>query len=485
MSCKAKNDSSSSAASSSEKGKEKPNLLAETGRHEAFELSALAHAMTEGSDDFDLDVEDIPREDWNNGSSGSSEAGQTTSISFGRELDEFPYSHFELTNETYDVVQAVHYYNTKVYPDLLTVMELAPNPYIIFFPLGALHFLPVSIQHSLACFALCHRIHQLPRETERLAITEKWSRVYYHRGVAIRELSEKISQDESRCNDATISSVVMFLCMELQQSTTPNWQSHADGLMKLLSFRGGLIDLFHKSPHMRPLLITFLLIAIFGNATSPPLSSIILMPSSSQLPLFITEVYDLIFPHVLCPPSLFLDIININMLRSQALNLCFTNDCAQTEAEELLSHIDAFSPEDWAQPNTSFHSEWLHIGTVYQSAVAVFCISSLQSVSILPNTVRLNAIRASHGDRLFLSLKAALISWQVRKFMLWPLVVAGVEAMNHGVAERSWVEDQLEKISRDIGSNSPLKARAVLREYWRKGRKGWDRCFDVPYAFIV
>lgn len=85
------------------------NLLAETGRHEAFELSALAHAMTEDADDFDLDVEVIPREDWSNGSSGSSVAGQTTSISFGRELDEFPYSRFELTSETYDVVQAVHY----------------------------------------------------------------------------------------------------------------------------------------------------------------------------------------------------------------------------------------------------------------------------------------------------------------------------------------------------------------------------------------
>lgn len=105
--------------------------------------------------------------------------------------------------------------NTKVYPELLEVAKLAPNPYFIFFPLMALHYLPPSIQHSIACFALCHRIHQLPRETERLAITEKWSRVFFHRGVVIRNMAENISRDSTRCSNATICAVCLFLCLEV------------------------------------------------------------------------------------------------------------------------------------------------------------------------------------------------------------------------------------------------------------------------------
>jgi hypothetical protein len=92
-----------------------------------------------------------------------------------------------------------------------------PNPYILFFPLEALHFLPVSILHTIACYALCHRIQQLPPETERLAVAEKWSRVYYHRGVAIREISNKISHEKTRCSDATIMSVSLFLYMDVSQ----------------------------------------------------------------------------------------------------------------------------------------------------------------------------------------------------------------------------------------------------------------------------
>jgi hypothetical protein len=275
--------------------------------------------------------------------------------------------------------------------------------------------------------------------------------------------------------------------------------------MKLIALRGGFVSLFDSSIHIRPVLITFLLyvaflltsisaarlslhanarVAILGNTTSPPGSQINLTAPLSQLPPFITEIYDRIFPHVCCPPSLFQDIISINHLRFQIKNFCIGADSARAEAEKLLTRIDGFSPEDWAQPN-SFHSEWLIIGTIFQSSVAVYCISSLQSLSILPTTPNFEAIRASHGDRMLLSLKVALLSQHARKFMLWPLVVAGVVAMEKHIWEKDWVVGQLTKLSRDNGSSLPLKAKVVLEAYWKKGKKGWDNCWDQPHAFIV
>lgn len=221
-----------------------------------------------------------------------------------------------------------------------------------------------------------------------------------------------------------------------------------------------------------------------GNTTSPPDTQIHLTTPHSQLSPFIAESYDLIFPHICCPPSLFQDIISINYLRSQIRNLSIGEDSARAEAEELLRRIEAFSPEDWAQPN-SFHSEWLLIGTIFQSSVAIYCITSLQSLSILPIAPYLDAIRASHGDRLLLSLKAAVLSRQARKFLLWPLVVAGIVVMDKDIWEKSWVEEQLVELSRDNGSSTPLKARTVLESYWKKGKKGWDVCWDEPYAFVA
>ena len=90
----------------------------------------------------------------------------------------------------------------------------------------------------------------------------------------------------------------------------------------------------------------------------------------------------------------------------------------------------------------------------------------------------------SHGERLFVALKTAVSFPSVRKFMLWPLVVAGVEAAHHSIYEKDWVEEQLALLSKDAGSSSPLKAITVLKAFWIKERGSWDDCFDVPNAFI-
>jgi hypothetical protein len=221
-----------------------------------------------------------------------------------------------------------------------------------------------------------------------------------------------------------------------------------------------------------------------GNTTSPPEKQINITSPPSQLPLFIAEIYELIFPHVCCPPSLFQDIISINYLRSQTKNLCISVDSARAEAKELLARIELFSPEDWAQPN-SFHTEWLLIGNIFQSSIAIYCICSLQSLSVIPNTPYFEVIRASHTDRLFFCLKAALVSRHVKKFVMWPLVVAGTQVMTKDIHERDWINQQFTECSRDYGSSSLLKARTVLEKMWKKGKKDWDVCWNQPNAFVL
>ena len=154
------------------------------------------------------------------------------------------------------------------------------------------------------------------------------------------------------------------------------------------------------------------------------------------------------------------------------------------EAYDLLARVESFVPENWAQPGT-FYDEWLLIGTIYQAAVAIYCTMSLQSLTVLPDTLEMNTMRSIHGDRLLAGLRKGMESPRVVKFAVWPLVVAGVEAAYRGEATRNWIEACFGDLSRTLGTSSPLKARAVLRRYWKTKKTGWDECFDRPYVFII
>lgn len=94
-------------------------------------------------------------------------------------------------------------------------------------------------------------------------------------------------------------------------------------------------------------------------------------------------------------------------------------------------------------------------------------------------------MKAAHGDRLFQLLKKALVSEQVKKSMMWPLIVAGVEAADASAAIRTFVDEQLTEMSRDLGTPLPLLAKGVLKRFWASGKTGWDDCFDKPYAFVT
>jgi hypothetical protein len=201
----------------------------------------------------------------------------------------------------------------------------------------------------------------------------------------------------------------------------------------------------------------------------------------------IEDNYNLFFPYTLCPPNLFFTIIRINHLRARASKCLFSGEvdlCHSLEAYDLLTCIKAFSPADWAQPGDHYN-EWLLIGNIYQSSIALYCIMSFQTLTIFPSNVEMNTMRAVHGDRLLASLREAANMPRLVNFMMWPLTVAGVEAGYRDAATRYWIGSQLTKLARHLGSSGPLKSQAVLRRYWQKQERGWDECFDRPNVFIM
>ncbi|KAF2729586.1 hypothetical protein EJ04DRAFT_502111 [Polyplosphaeria fusca] len=383
-------------------------------------------------------------------------------------------------DDTSDVVQSIYYYNNHLYPELLAITELAPNPYILYFPLKALPLLPPSIRHTMVCLSLSYRLHTLPPAAIQGYATVSWSRIFHHRGLAIRSLSEEIGTEGTRTSDKTIAAVLVFMCFELQQPV--DYRQHISGLAKLINLRGGLQKLFEVSPHLKPALI---FIGVFGNTTSPVADQITVSAPNNLIEV-ISEQWNLIFPHTLIPQQLFLYIIQINLLRAQTstTNNYLDPGLLQIEAEELLSQISSFSPELWAGAHPSRQEEWSLIAAVWQSAIIIYCIASLQSLAVLPMSSHFRAIRTAHGDLLFLHLKQALNNWQIRKYMMWPLVVSGFEAVERTMGVQTRVSHQLDSMAQDIGTGSPCKARERLEKFWASGKMTWDECWDAPNAFV-
>lgn len=187
-----------------------------------------------------------------------------------------------------------------------------------------------------------------------------------------------------------------------------------------------------------------------------------------------------------CPSAIFTEIVRINRLRSRAATrqLTDTNDLSE-EGYEALSRIHAFCPEQLAESKPSSREDQMLLGNVYQVTIALYCILSLQSVSILPLTSSLEACRIAHSKHLETLLTEAMLSPRIKRFMLWPLVVLGVNAANDGPAMQEFVAKQMPEMSRFIGSYVPLTAKNVLEKFWTSGETRWDACFDRPYVFAT
>jgi hypothetical protein len=112
--------------------------------------------------------------------------------------------------------------NERIRPVARRSEELARNPALMSFPLAALHMLPPAIHHTLVCLSVNHYIHSLPTGSDKSIATGNRSKIYQHRGAAIRALSQYVGKDRTRCNDLSISSILVFMSMEVSALHAPS-----------------------------------------------------------------------------------------------------------------------------------------------------------------------------------------------------------------------------------------------------------------------
>jgi hypothetical protein len=215
-----------------------------------------------------------------------------------------------------------------------------------------------------------------------------------------------------------------------------------------------------------------------------------------------------------CPPDLLTEIIRINHLRSLLHGSAVPGDTDPvllresrcSAALDILRRIRAFPTDKWAaevvvglcggssasQPDLA---GWHAVASIYQSAVAIYCISSLLhdecgnsnrlDDQLGPRQV-LNNARDACRRVLVSRLREVTSCTQLRKLVLWPLVVAGVEAEDEDT--KKFVVGELTWVSNALGTAAPLVAKDLLENrVWRLGLGGrsWDELFDQPYVFVI
>lgn len=224
-----------------------------------------------------------------------------------------------------------------------------------------------------------------------------------------------------------------------------------------------------------------------GNTTCPT-SDLTMIDLHNEAIGYILEC-DAISPFQMFPPVLLTEIIKINHIRRQASlgSDPVTAESLSRQAYEMLDRVRSFPTEEWASfKPTSSRRLWVLVGNMHGTAVALYCILSLQSLAILPDTPSLRDIRDALRWRLQAILNEVSLSPSLKLSMLWPLVVLGIEAASSGSLEiRAFIARQLPELSRYAGTYSPLAAKGILEAFWDSGQTRWDDCFDKPFVFTM
>ncbi|KAK1974710.1 fungal-specific transcription factor domain-containing protein [Colletotrichum cereale] len=392
--------------------------------------------------------------------------------------------HSDLRTDVCDVYDAVQYYNAVFYPYTKAGHADNTNVYIDQIPLKIVKYLPTAIAHNLVSIVYQHRMHvQMEWKFDCPSAKHAQARMHHHRGISIRALNEDIANEKTQSSDAVLTGVILLLQSEVVSCISPNWKHHVSGLLAMLACRGGVTGWNKSSKHLSGILLSFIILMVIANTTSPSFDQVAICPNEELMDL-VEELYPLgLHPYIPFPMPLFVEIIRVNHLRSQTSTGLMSKETARVAANEIINRIEGFDSESC----TGFYEDKEQndaITLMFQSAAAIFCISSMQSLGILPNTHRLAVVRTAHGNRLYSLLEKVEEHGVLKKSVQWPLVVAAVEA-GIRVDKRRLVGELFVDQGKDMGSPLSFHAKRIVRRFWDGDDTNWDTCFDQPYALVA
>ncbi|KFY13971.1 hypothetical protein V492_02933 [Pseudogymnoascus sp. VKM F-4246] len=393
--------------------------------------------------------------------------------------------HPEPTTDLHAMIQAVQYYNTCVYPDLLHTFDVLRGTFVYkitptLFQKGVSR--PDYVRLSIVCMAISHRLNRTRDNLDSHTLCTLRKTFLHYRGLIISSLNNDVGAENKRTQDVVLAGIITLLLADAQEGNLHYRRWHLQGLQKLILLRGGVRSM-GESEAVKSFLLCYAFIIVIGDTTTPVHEVFMGGSQLRDLEFILTKYAGTNFSFSTFPTPLFAELIRVNHLRVKASK----PDAAEEanlicEAYEIIGRIDGFVPENWAQSKPSSHEDWLVIGTVYHAAVTLYSICSLQSLSMIPMSNFMNERRTTQRQLLYVLLYKALLWPKFKTHLFWPLVVLGMEAVNGDDTLRAFVQEQLAEQSRWMGTSVPLVAKDAVERFWLSGKTQWEDCFDKPYG---
>lgn len=394
--------------------------------------------------------------------------------------------------EDYEFINAAEYYLNAVHlpyvpnqiiqsiyrPDNLTVAKLVSTYSDPFY------------RHSFIAMTVIHYLFAISKHTDFSPPAHARTRLYHHKGTAIRTLNAELSNYKDVLNFESLAYIWSITGVESIGGVYLAVRAHLDGFLSLIDLHGGFQKVLASPTCNRAILQAFIVSCVVSNTTSPPSDQIGKVSELSMNDLHTVYTYSAL-PDFPCPPHLYLDMVRINKLRVEAAknpSIMHPGEPGSESARDILNDIWSFVPEDWVQSrDVKRPEECLLVARIFQHSVALYAILSLQHHcgSRFPSDIRGldNMPSREESHRRLFDLVELAMDRKCDETMGWPLIVAGVAAKTR--LERTTVIENINKLIDYLGAITPIRPiKKTLNKFWASGKKGWDDCFDRAHLLV-
>ncbi|KAJ3957907.1 hypothetical protein N0V92_005494 [Colletotrichum tropicale] len=330
---------------------------------------------------------------------------------------------------------------------------------------------------------------------------------------------------------------VLLTCKQIQYSAYAAWQAHIHGAWSLIAAQGGMEVLAKASTDLCRVLQQVAVVDIFGISThclTEASARTVLSRYTSYAMIFDESMVDIANPWTLMPNGLARTINQINMLRAEN----FLLSSAESRTQGLLAvleFLDAASPDAWAaevatnatiwlapgrlSEDVETRTAWLALMTAFLNATVLYAINSLaglgetslravaSSQDLMESLVRresaayealISAIRILFDQRAQRrkiqdrSDPPATSAGLLHKFVIWPMVVGGIQAalVRRDDGAAGYLCSGMQSIGEELGTVSMIDGARLVEKLSQAHRDGheptsWDGLFDGAPLFLM
>ncbi|KAM0668102.1 hypothetical protein MY8738_000861 [Beauveria namnaoensis] len=326
----------------------------------------------------------------------------------------------------------------------------------------------------------------LPHPSHMNSITPLWNHLHSSMVCSIQEINANLESGAPYCKVLALLRITDLLSVELTLLGTA-WRAHVSGFLAVLDNCIKSDIVLPPSPVLKTATQFHVITAAIANTTSPACDQIEELDNFTLAQL--VDYYSVqMYAEMPCPSSLFLEMLRVTELRRLAMTGVGYDRAIAPVVRDVLNCIASFVPETWDEPyGVPDQAEFVLMARVFKCSVALYAILSLPpppSVSIFEVLESWAIIRAELRQELMQLMREALGVLRSKAALCWPVAVAGV-----AVADGSDEDRELVLSTFRDSEGEPMECFYVpkhyiekLRGFWASGKRGWEDCWDEPFA---